>query len=77
MLMEVKNQIKVIMLSVKYNVMRQMVNKVTFITNILFMIIRRVLKIVRSFEYKRSVFQTLYRRRDASAAVDHLGRGQC
>lgn len=36
-----------------------------------------VLKIVRSFEYKRSVFQTLYRRRDASAAVDHLGRGQC
>ena len=39
MLMEVKNQIKVIMLSVKYNIMRQMVNKVTFITNILFMIL--------------------------------------
>lgn len=39
MLMEVKNQIKVIVLSVKYNIMRQMVNKVTFITNILFMIL--------------------------------------
>ena len=39
MLMEVKNQIKVIMLSIKYNIMRQMVNKVTFITNILFMIL--------------------------------------
>lgn len=39
MLMEVKNQIKVLMLSVKYNIMRQMVNKVTFITNIIFMIL--------------------------------------
>lgn len=39
MLTEVKNQIKVIMLSVKYNIMRQMVNKVTFITNIVFMIL--------------------------------------
>lgn len=39
MLMEVKNQIKVLMLSVKYNIMRQMVNKVTFITNIVFMIL--------------------------------------
>lgn len=39
MLMEVKNQIKVIFLSVKYNIMRQMTNKVTFITNILFMIL--------------------------------------
>ena len=37
--MEVKNQIKVMMLSVKYNIMKQMVNKVTFITNILFMIL--------------------------------------
>ena len=39
MLTEVKNQIKVMILSVKYNIMRQMVNKVTFITNILFMIL--------------------------------------
>ena len=39
MLMEVKNQIKVIFLSIKYNIMRQMENKVTFITNILFMIL--------------------------------------
>ena len=35
MLMGAKNQIKVIFLSVKYNIMKQMVNKVTFITNIL------------------------------------------
>lgn len=39
MLMAVKNQIKVMFLSVKYNIMKQMVNKVTFITNILFMIL--------------------------------------
>ena len=39
MLTVVKNQIKVIILSIKYNIMRQMVNKVTFITNILFMIL--------------------------------------
>lgn len=39
MLTEVKNQIKVIMLSVKYNIMRKMVNKVTFLTNIIFMML--------------------------------------
>lgn len=39
MLTVVKNQIKVILLTVKYNIMKQMVNKVTFITNILFMIL--------------------------------------
>lgn len=39
MLMEVKNQIKVMFLSVKYNIMKQMTNKVTFITNIVFMIL--------------------------------------
>ena len=39
MLTEVKNQIKVIILSVKYNIMRLMVNKVTFLTNIIFMIL--------------------------------------
>ena len=45
--MEVKNQIKVMMLSVKYNIMRQMVNKVTFITNILFMILNNASFIVQ------------------------------
>ncbi len=39
MLMEVKNHIRVIALSIKYSIMRQMLNKVTFITNILFMIL--------------------------------------
>lgn len=39
MLTGAKNQIKVIFLSVKYNIMRQMTNKITFITNILFMIL--------------------------------------
>ena len=47
MLMEAKNQIKVIMLSVKYNIMRQMVNKVTFITNILFMILNNATFIIQ------------------------------
>lgn len=47
MLMEVKNQIKVTMLSVKYNIMRQMTNKVTFITNILFMILNNASFIVQ------------------------------
>lgn len=39
MLMEVKNQIKVMFLSLKYNIMKNMTNKVTFVTNILFMIL--------------------------------------
>lgn len=39
MLMAVKNQIKVMALAIKYNIMRQMTNKVTFITNIVFMIL--------------------------------------
>lgn len=47
MLMEVKNQVKVIILSVKYNIMRQMVNKVTFITNILFMILNNATFIIQ------------------------------
>ena len=33
------NQLKVMMLSLKYNIMKQMTNKVTFITNIIFMIL--------------------------------------
>jgi len=47
MLTEVKNQIKVMFLSVKYNIMRQMTNKVTFITNILFMILNNASFIVQ------------------------------
>ena len=39
MLTEVRNQIKVIFLSLKYNIMRGMTNKVTFLSNILFMIL--------------------------------------
>lgn len=39
MLMVVKNQIKVMFLSLKYNIMKKMTNKVTFITNIVFMIL--------------------------------------
>ena len=39
MLTAVKNQIKVAFLSIKYACMRQMLNKATFITNILFMIL--------------------------------------
>lgn len=47
MLMAVKNQIKVIFLSIKYNIMRQMVNKVTFTTNILFMILNNASFIIQ------------------------------
>ena len=47
MLTVVKNQIKVMILSVKYNIMRQMVNKVTFITNIVFMILNNASFIVQ------------------------------
>lgn len=39
MLMEVKNQFKISMLSVKYAIMREMLNKTTFLTNIIFMIL--------------------------------------
>ena len=35
----VKNQLRVCLLSVKYNIMREMVNKVTFLTNICFMML--------------------------------------
>jgi len=39
MLMEVKNQLKIIFLSIKYNIMKQMTNKITFLMNISFMIL--------------------------------------
>ena len=47
MLMEVKKQIKIIFLSVKYNLMKQMLNKITFITNILFMILNNATFIIQ------------------------------
>lgn len=37
MLMEAKNQLKVMGLSIKYNIMRDMTNRTTFLTNIVFM----------------------------------------
>ena len=39
MLTEVKNQIKVTLLSIKYALVREMLNKTTFITNVIFMIL--------------------------------------
>lgn len=39
MLMEVKNQLKVTLLSIKYNLMREMLNKVSFLSNVFFMIL--------------------------------------
>ena len=39
MLMEVKRQIKVAFLSIKYSIMMQMLNKITFITNVVFMVL--------------------------------------
>lgn len=39
MLTAVKNQVRVCVLSVKYNIMREMLNKVTFLLNVTFMIL--------------------------------------
>ena len=39
MLMEVKKELKFILISIKYNLAREMTNKVTFLTNIIFMIL--------------------------------------
>lgn len=47
MLMAVKNQVRVCMLSIKYNIMREMLNKVTFVTNILFMMLNNATFIVQ------------------------------
>lgn len=47
MLMAVKNQLKVTGLSIKYAMMREMLNKVTFISNIIFMILNNSCMIVQ------------------------------
>lgn len=47
MLTEVKNQLKVTVLSIKYALQREMLNKVTFISNIIFMILNNACFIVQ------------------------------
>ena len=47
MLMAVKNQIKVACLSIKYALQREMLNKVTFFSNILFMILNNACFIIQ------------------------------
>lgn len=47
MLMEVKNQIKIVLLSTKYALQREMLNKVTFFSNIIFMILNNASFIVQ------------------------------
>ena len=39
MLMEVKNQFRVLLYSIKYALQREMLNKFTFISNVVFMIL--------------------------------------
>lgn len=47
MLTAVENQLWVCLLSVKYNIMREMTNKVTFLTNIIFMMLNNAAFIVQ------------------------------
>jgi len=47
MLTEVNNQIKVASTSIKYALQREMLNKVTFVTNVLFMILNNACFIVQ------------------------------
>lgn len=47
MLTAVKNQLKVTVLSIKYGLMREMLNKTTFVTNILFMILNNATMIIQ------------------------------
>ena len=47
MLMAVRNQIRVMILSIKYALQREMLNKVTFITNVVFMILNNASFIIQ------------------------------
>ena len=47
MLMVVKNQIKISLLSIKYALMRELLNKVTFFTNIFFMVLNNATFIIQ------------------------------
>ena len=49
MLTAAKNQLRVCLLSVKYNIMREMVNKVTFLTNVVFMVLNDASILVQWF----------------------------
>lgn len=49
MLTVVKNQVRVCLLSVKYNIMREMLNKVTFVTNVLFTMLNNATILVQWF----------------------------
>lgn len=49
MLTAVKNQLRVCLLSIKYNIMREMVNKVTFLTNVCFMMLNNASILVQWF----------------------------
>ena len=58
MLMEVKNQTKLLFLSVKYNIMRAMTNRVTFLTNVIFMILNNATFIIQwviLFQFKEDI----------------------
>ena len=47
MLTEVKNQFKVVFLSIKYSVMRELLNKFTFISNVVFMMLNNASMIIQ------------------------------
>ena len=47
MLTAAKNQGRVILLSVKYNIMKEMTNRVTFLTNVVFMILNNATFIIQ------------------------------
>ncbi len=49
MLTAVRRQLRVCMLSVKYNIMREMINPVTFVTNIIFMMLNNATILVQWF----------------------------
>lgn len=49
MLTAAKNQVRVCLLSIKYNIMREMVNKVTFLTNVCFMVLNNASILVQWF----------------------------
>lgn len=49
MLTGAKNELRVCLLSIKYNIMREMVNKVTFLTNISFMVLNDASILVQWF----------------------------
>ena len=49
MLTAAKNQMRVCLLSIKYNIMREMVNKVTFLTNVCFMVLNNATFLVQWF----------------------------